>query len=99
MARPKPTIRPQIAVRWFILLAVALFVSAGLAQAQVAPDPATDTLRGILGDGEGLSGTVIQLFLFVTVLSLAPCFLPFSLWSRFSWRRGRPVYRHTSTAP
>ena len=72
MARPKPTIRPQIAVRWCILLAVALFVSAGLVQAQVAPDPATDTLRGILGDGEGLSGTVLQLFLFVTVLRLVP---------------------------
>ncbi|MEM7329963.1 MAG: flagellar type III secretion system pore protein FliP [Pseudomonadota bacterium] len=72
MARPTPTIKPQRAVRWFLLIAVALFISAGLSQAQVAPDPATEVLQGILGDGEGLSGTVIQLFLFVTVLSLVP---------------------------
>ncbi|MEL7539265.1 MAG: flagellar type III secretion system pore protein FliP [Pseudomonadota bacterium] len=72
MARAMPTIRPLIVARLLLLIAIAFLASIGLAQAQVAPDPATDVLQGILGDGEGLSGTVIQLFLFVTVLSLVP---------------------------
>lgn len=50
------------------LLIAALF-GAGLAHAQEAP-ALQDALAG--QDGQGLSGTVIQLFLIVSVLSLAP---------------------------
>ena len=72
MARAMPWIRPSNAVRFGLLVLVALIAGFGLAYGQTAPDPATGALQEILGDGEGLSGTVIQLFLFVTVLSLVP---------------------------
>lgn len=72
MARAILMIRSQMAVRLFLLTVLTLLVSAGISAAQVAPDPTGGALQGILGDGEGLSGTVIQLFLFVTVLSLVP---------------------------
>ena len=58
--------------RSFLVLALSMTVLTGAAFAQVVPDPATGTLEGLLGDGQGLSGTVIQLFLFVTILSLVP---------------------------
>lgn len=60
-------------IRFFLLIAgCALFLS-GPAAAQVVPGPDGAALESILGgDGQGLSGTVVQLFLFVTVLSLVP---------------------------
>ncbi|MEL7041483.1 MAG: flagellar type III secretion system pore protein FliP [Pseudomonadota bacterium] len=61
-----------IGLRALLATALVLFASTGLASAQVSPDSAGDALQGLLGDGEGLSGTVIQLFLFVTILSLVP---------------------------
>ncbi|MEM9573424.1 MAG: flagellar type III secretion system pore protein FliP [Pseudomonadota bacterium] len=72
MARLAQAIQPQNAVRWFLLIAGAALIGSGVVYAQAVPDPATEVLQGLLGEGEGLSGTVIQLFLFVTVLSLVP---------------------------
>jgi flagellar biosynthetic protein FliP len=60
---------------WRSLLALTLSVTVltGAAFAQVIPDDAAGPLGDLLGGGgEGLSGTVIQLFLFVTILSLVP---------------------------
>ena len=59
---------------WRSLLVLTLSMTAltGAAFAQVAPDQAAGPLGGLLGDGQGLSGTVVQLFLFVTILSLVP---------------------------
>ena len=72
MARALSSIGQRVGVRSFLLLAIALLACLGIADAQAPPGPA-GALEGILGgEGEGLSGTVIQLFLFVTVLSLVP---------------------------
>lgn len=56
------------------LLILGFFVCAnGVAVAQLVPGQEGAVLDNILGgDGQGLSGTVVQLFLFVTVLSLVP---------------------------
>jgi len=72
MARGMPIIGWPMVIRLALLTAIALIAGAGGSLAQVAPDPTDGALQSILGDGEGLSGTVIQLFLFVTVLSLVP---------------------------
>lgn len=62
----------SLTLRSFFLIALVVIAGSGVAQAQLAPG-AGEALQGVLGgDGEGLSGTVIQLFLFVTVLSLVP---------------------------
>lgn len=72
MARASSSIGQRIAVRSFLLIAITLLASLGAADAQAAP-AAGGPLQTILGgEGEGLSGTVVQLFLFVTVLSLVP---------------------------
>ncbi|MEL6757505.1 MAG: hypothetical protein AAFP81_13825, partial [Pseudomonadota bacterium] len=68
---------PQIGSRWVFqsvfLFAAAFLLGNGLAAAQVVPDTVTEPLQGLLGgDQQSLSGTVIQLFLFVTILSLVP---------------------------
>lgn len=68
---------PLIGSRWLFqsvfFLAVAIFAGNGLAMAQAVPDVNGTPLQGLLGEGtQGLSGTVIQLFLFVTILSLVP---------------------------
>ena len=56
----------------FLFCALSLLV-APAALAQVSPNPPANELVNALGDGDGgLSATVIQLFLVVTVLSLAP---------------------------
>ncbi len=58
-----------------VVVALTLTVSAILvASAQEAPVEGAPALRGLLESEEstGLSATVIQLFLMVTVLSLAP---------------------------
>lgn len=60
-------------VRWALLVTIAVFALAGPAGAQAVPEPGLGALDGIIDTGgQGLSGTVIQLFLFVTVLSLVP---------------------------
>ena len=60
-------------VRSFLLLTGCLLFASSFAAAQVVPDTGDAALAGILsGDNQGLSGTVVQLFLFVTVLSLVP---------------------------
>ena len=62
----------QFARLSLLITLVALF-AAGVAAAQAAPGPEGAVIQNILGgDGQGLSGTVVQLFLFVTVLSLVP---------------------------
>ena len=68
---------PLIGSRWLFqsvfLLTLALIAGNGLAMAQAVPDVNGTPLQGLLGEGTpGLSGTVIQLFLFVTILSLVP---------------------------
>lgn len=60
-------------VRSFLMIAGCVLFASGVATAQVVPGTDGAVLEGILGgEGEGLSGTVVQLFLFVTVLSLVP---------------------------
>ncbi|MCR9225081.1 MAG: flagellar type III secretion system pore protein FliP [Hyphomonas sp.] len=60
-------------VRSFLMIAGCVLFASGVAAAQVVPGTDGAVLEGILGgEGEGLSGTVVQLFLFVTVLSLVP---------------------------
>lgn len=55
-----------------LILGFALCAS-GTAMAQLTPEQDAAAIQNLLGgEGEGLSGTVIQLFLFVTVLSLVP---------------------------
>jgi len=59
--------------RSFLLIAGFALCASGVAAAQLVPGPDGAVIQNILGgDGEGLSGTVVQLFLFVTVLSLVP---------------------------
>lgn len=59
--------------RSVLVLTLSMTVLTGAAFAQVIPDDAAGPLGDLLGGGgEGLSGTVIQLFLFVTILSLVP---------------------------
>lgn len=73
MPRALPAIGRGLLVRSCLLLAIVVFGWAGLAEAQLVPEPGAGPLQGVIGgDGQGLSGTVIQLFLFVTVLSLVP---------------------------
>ncbi|MCR9270645.1 MAG: flagellar type III secretion system pore protein FliP [Hyphomonadaceae bacterium] len=72
MASMQTSVWQRFAVRVFVLAAVTLLAWSGLAQAQVVPEQADAAIQGLLGDGQGLSGTVIQLFLFVTILSLVP---------------------------
>ena len=60
-------------IRSFLLIAGFALFATGVAAAQVVPGPDDAALQNLLGgDGQGLSGTVVQLFLFVTVLSLVP---------------------------
>lgn len=60
-------------IRSFLMIAGCVLFASGVAAAQVVPGTDGAVLEGILGgEGEGLSGTVVQLFLFVTVLSLVP---------------------------
>lgn len=60
-------------IRSFLLIAGTALFASGIAAAQVVPTPDGVALQDLLGgDGQGLSGTVVQLFLFVTVLSLVP---------------------------
>lgn len=60
-------------VRSFLMIAGCVLFASGVAATQVVPGTDGAVLEGILGgEGEGLSGTVVQLFLFVTVLSLVP---------------------------
>mgnify|MGYP001796236119 FL=1 len=73
MAKALPQSGWVFLIRSFMLLAIVLFAALGAARAQTAPEPLGVDLDGLLGqDGQGLSGTVIQLFLFVTILSLVP---------------------------
>ncbi|MEO1304646.1 MAG: flagellar type III secretion system pore protein FliP [Pseudomonadota bacterium] len=73
MAKALPQSGWVLLIRSFMLLAIVLFAALGAASAQTAPEPLGVDLDGLLGqDGQGLSGTVIQLFLFVTILSLVP---------------------------
>ena len=73
MAKALPQIGTGVLIRSFVLFAIIMVAAFGAASAQTAPDPASVDLQGLLGgDGQGLSGTVIQLFLFVTILSLVP---------------------------
>ena len=73
MAKALPQSGWVFLIRSFMLLAIVLFAALGAASAQTAPEPLGVDLDGLLGqDGQGLSGTVIQLFLFVTILSLVP---------------------------
>lgn len=73
MAKALPQIGTGFLIRSFVLFAIVIVAALGAASAQTAPEPAGVDLQGLLGgDGEGLSGTVIQLFLFVTILSLVP---------------------------
>ena len=59
--------------RSFLLIMGLVLLTSGAAMAQLVPGQDDAALQNILGgDGQGLSGTVIQLFLFVTVLSLVP---------------------------
>ena len=72
MAKALTAVWHSLTLRSFLLIALVVIAGSGVAQAQLAPG-AGEALQGVLGgDGEGLSGTVIQLFLFVTVLSLVP---------------------------
>lgn len=62
-------------LRWAVLLALAIVAAGFGAHAQEVPDAAGNALNGLLGqggEGGGLSGSVIILFLTVTVLSLVP---------------------------
>ena len=60
-------------IRSFLLIAGFALFATGVAAAQVVPGPDDAALQTLLGgDDQGLSGTVVQLFLFVTVLSLVP---------------------------
>lgn len=71
MAKALQMIEPRIVARLLVLLLVAGLAFTSLSYAQAVPD--AGPLQAVLGgDGQGLSGTVIQLFLFVTVLSLVP---------------------------
>lgn len=60
-------------LRSFLMIAGCVLFASGVAAAQTVPGTDGAALENILGgDGQGLSGTVVQLFLFVTVLSLVP---------------------------
>jgi len=73
MASIRSTNWDGLLVRSFLLIAGCVLFASGVAAAQVVPGPDGTGLQAILGDeGQGLSGTVVQLFLFVTVLSLVP---------------------------
>ena len=73
MAKALPQIGTGFLIRSFVLFAIVIVAALGAASAQTAPEPLGVDLDGLLGqDGQGLSGTVIQLFLFVTILSLVP---------------------------
>ncbi|MEP1142634.1 MAG: flagellar type III secretion system pore protein FliP [Henriciella sp.] len=72
MASAQASVWQRFAMRFFALTAIAFLAWSGFAQAQLVPEAAGEAIQGILGEGEGLSGTVIQLFLFVTILSLVP---------------------------
>ena len=73
MASIRSTNWDGLLVRSFLLIAGCVLFASGVAAAQVVPGPDGAGLQAILGDeGQGLSGTVVQLFLFVTVLSLVP---------------------------
>ncbi len=65
---------PGRLVRFALLLLAGVLLITSAAFAQVSPDTPALDLQGLLGQSEsgGLSSTVIQLFLVVTVLSLAP---------------------------
>jgi flagellar biosynthesis protein FliP len=72
MANPQTAGWRSLTWRSFLMLAITMVALTGAAHAQLVPDGA-EALQGVLGgNGQGLSGTVIQLFLFVTVLSLVP---------------------------
>ena len=72
MANAPTAVWQSLTLRSFLLVALVMIVGSGMAHAQLAPGTG-EALQGVLGgEGEGLSGTVIQLFLFVTVLSLVP---------------------------
>jgi len=70
---PGPTRTGRLAIRALVIL-ILVTVLAGTAAAQEAMQDGSPALRGLLEGEEstGLSATVIQLFLIVTVLSLAP---------------------------
>nr|WP_156780875.1 flagellar type III secretion system pore protein FliP [Hyphomonas sp. Mor2] len=73
MASIRSTNWDGLLVRSFLLIAGCVLFASGVAAAQTVPTPDGAALDNILGgDGQGLSGTVVQLFLFVTVLSLVP---------------------------
>ncbi len=73
MASIRSTNWDGLLVRSFLLIAGCALLASGVAAAQVVPGPDGAALETILGgEGQGLSGTVVQLFLFVTVLSLVP---------------------------
>jgi len=74
MASIRSTNWDGLLIRSILLIAGAVLLASGVAAAQTAPGPDTAAIQSLLGaeDGQGLSGTIVQLFLFVTVLSLVP---------------------------
>ncbi len=73
MARAWPLIGSRWVFQSVFLFTAAFLLGNGLAAAQVVPDNLSEPIQGLLGSNDqSLSGTVIQLFLFVTILSLVP---------------------------
>lgn len=61
-------------LKFFLVTAILLFGAGATAMAQTVPTEQLPDITNVLGDNEtgGLSSSVIQLFVIVTVLSLAP---------------------------